>query len=190
MNLLDIVILTVMVILIIRGIFRGFFREIGSFAGIILGLWLANDYQPQMTEYLRTYLTSVKYLPLISFGVIFIFVFILCNISGWGMKMILRKFFFSWADRTLGAGLAFLKGVVITYFVIIMLTFFIPSRTPLIAQSRLAPLIIISYQSMANLISPDSYQRWKSKILGQAKKMGDTVSEKSRDLTRKDGLKK
>jgi membrane protein required for colicin V production len=189
MNLLDIIIIVAMIILIVRGIFRGFFKEVGSLAGVILGIWFANDYQPQMTEYLKAYLTSVKYLPLISFGIIFIIVFILCNISGWGMKMILKRLFFNWADRTLGAGLAFVKCVFITYFVIIMLTFFIPSKTPLIAQSRLAPLIIVSYQSMASLISPDYYQKWKSKLLGQKKKMGDAVSEKPQGSTRKDGLK-
>jgi len=189
MNLLDIVIIAAMTLLIVRGIFRGFFREVGSLAGVILGIWLANDYQPQMTEYLKMYLPSFKYLPFISFGAIFVIVLILCNMAGWGIKMMLKRFFFSWADKTLGAGLAFVKCVVITYFVIVILTFFIPSKTPLIAQSRLAPLIIVSYQSMANLISPDSYQRWKNKLLRQNKKMGDAVSEKPHDLTRKDGLK-
>jgi len=170
MNLLDIVIIAAMILLIVRGIYRGFFREVGSLAGVILGIWLANDYQPQMTEYLKTYLPSFKYLAFISFGVIFAVVLILCNIAGLGMKMILKKFFFSWSDRTLGAGLAFVKCVVITYFVIVLLTFFAPSKTPLVAQSRLAPLIIVSYQSIASLISPDSYQGWKNKLLGQKKK--------------------
>jgi len=178
MNLLDIIIITLMIFLIVRGIFRGFFREVASLAGIILGIWLANDYQPQMTEYLKAYLPSLKYLPFISFGVIFVIVLILCNLVGWGMRIMLKRLFFSWADRTLGAGLAFVKCVVISYLVIVLLTFFVPSKTPLIAQSRLAPLIIVSYQSMASLISPGSYQRWKSTLLGQKKKMDNAVSEK------------
>ncbi len=185
MNLLDTIIIALMIVLVVRGVLRGFFREIGSLAGVILGILLANDYQPQMTEYLKAYLPSVKHLPLISFGVIFVIVVILGNIAGWGMKMIMKRLLFSWADKTLGACLAFLKCVVITYIIIVLLTFFIPSKTPLIAQSRLAPLIIVSYQSMASLISPNLYQKWKSKFLGQKNKTGNTASEKRQDFTGK-----
>ncbi|MBW2205067.1 MAG: CvpA family protein, partial [Deltaproteobacteria bacterium] len=40
MNLLDLIIIACMVFLIVRGIFRGFIREVGSLAGVILGIWL------------------------------------------------------------------------------------------------------------------------------------------------------
>ena len=55
MNLLDMMILAVMLFLLIRGVMRGFFREIGSLAGVILGIWLGNVFQPQMTGILRPY---------------------------------------------------------------------------------------------------------------------------------------
>jgi membrane protein required for colicin V production len=175
MNLLDIVITVGMALLIIRGILRGFFREVGALAGVILGIWLSNAYQPQMTAYLKPYLPSLTWLPLISFAVIFLIVFIICSLAGWGMKVILKKVFFGWADRTLGAGLAIFKGVIITYFAIVLLTFFVPSQAPLIAGSKLAPFIISSYQSMISIVSPGSYQRWKQKFLG-TKKGGQDVA--------------
>jgi len=182
MNLLDIIIITTMTFLIVRGIFRGFFREIGSLVGVILGIWLASLYQPQMTEYLKAYLPSVRFfiLQLISFSLILAIVLVFCNLAGWGLKMVFKKALLGWADRTLGAGLAILKGVIITYLVIVLLTFFVPSKTPLVAGSKLAPLIIGSYQSMVSLISPGSYQKWKKKFLGQKKKVDEVVSEKSR----------
>ncbi len=90
-------------------------------------------------------------------------------------------------DRWLGAGLAFLKGIVLIYLIIIVLTFFIPSKTPLIAKSRLTPLIIQSYQSMVNLISPGFYQELKRKFTGETDKIEKLVSKKVRNLTGKDG---
>ena len=187
MNLLDLIIVATMIFLIVRGIFRGFFREIGSLAGVILGIWLANVYQPQMTEYLKTYLPSAKFLPIISFAVIFAIVLVLCNVAGWALKMLLKKVLLGWADRTLGAGFAVLKGIIITYLVIVLLTFFVPSKAPLIARSILAPLIVSSYQSMVSIISPGSYQKWKRKFLGHAKKIGAVVPEKNREPTGNDG---
>jgi len=168
MNLLDLVIIATMIFLVVRGIFRGFFMEVGSLAGVILGVVLANHYQPQMTNYLKTYLPSGSFLPMISFAVIFVSVLIACNLLGWSLKVIMKKAFFGWADRTLGACLAISKGIILTYLVIVLLTFFVPSKTPLIAQSRLAPMVITSYQSMISLISPAFYQRWKKKFLGNS----------------------
>ena len=168
MNLLDLIIIATMIFLVVRGIFRGFFMEVGSLAGVILGVWLANHYQPQMTDYLKTYLPAGIFLPMISFAVIFVVVLVSCNLLGWSLKIIMKKAFFGWADRTLGAGLAVLKGIIITYLVIVLLTFFVPSKTPLIAQSTLAPMVVTSYQSMISVISPSFYQRWKRKFLGNS----------------------
>jgi membrane protein required for colicin V production len=180
MNLLDLVIIAMMIFLVVRGIFRGFFMEVGSLAGVILGVWLANHYQPQMTNYLKAYLPSGIFLPMISFAVIFIIVLVLCNLLGWSLKLIMKKAFFGWADRTLGAGLAISKGIIITYLIIVFLTFFVPSKTPLIAQSRLAPLVITSYQSMIGLISPSFYRKWKKKFLGNSQVKDAVVPKKTK----------
>ncbi|MCP4681378.1 MAG: CvpA family protein [Desulfobacterales bacterium] len=186
MNLLDICIIVIMVFLLIRGIFRGFFREICSLAGVILGIWLAILWHPQLTEYLKEYLPSGEFLSLISFALIFAAIFIACNLTGQAIKAALKKALFGWADKALGAGIAILKGIVITYFVIIMITFFVPSKTPLIAKSKLAPLIVRSYQSVAGFISSDPGKDWKTKVHGQKKKLDTVVSEKIDEFTGKD----
>ena len=182
MNLLDIIIIVTMIFLIVKGILRGFIREIASLAGVILGILLANHFQPQMTDYLKPHLPSTPFLPLISFAVLFAAVLILCNILGWAFHLFFKKIFLGWVDKTLGAGLAITKGVIITYLVIILLTFFVPASTPLIAKSRLAPWIKVSYQSMIRLISPGHYQNWKKKFMGKKKEMGEIVSEKIKDI--------
>jgi membrane protein required for colicin V production len=183
MNLLDMIIIALMIFLIVRGIFRGFFREIGSLAGVILGIGMGCLYQQQMSEYLKAYVQTGKFLQLISFAVIFFVVLALCNLSGWGVKMILKKAFLGWTDRALGVGLAVLKGIIITYLLIILLTFFVPSNKPLIAGSTLAPLIIASYQTMVDLIEPGFYQNLKKKFLGKAKGMDEIVTKKFESIT-------
>ncbi|UCF84422.1 MAG: CvpA family protein [Desulfobacteraceae bacterium] len=167
MNPLDLLIIATMVFFIVRGVFRGFFREIGSLAGVIFGIWIAAVYHHQVTEYLKTYIPTGKFLPLISLGLIFFIVLVLCNLAGLGLKMMMKRLLFGWADRGLGVTFAILKGIILTYFVIVLLTFFVPSKAPLIARSKLAPLIISSYQSIVSFTSPGSYQKWKQKFLGE-----------------------
>jgi len=176
MNLLDMIIIAMMVFLIIRGILRGVFREVGSLAGVILGIWFANLYQPRMTTYLKGYIPSVEFLPLISFSVIFALVFVACCLAGWGLHLLLKKVFFGWADRTLGAGLAILKGIIVAYLAIVLLTFFLPSKAPLIAESKLSPMIVSSYQFIVGMISPGAYDRWKRKLLEKKVSMDELLS--------------
>ncbi|MBW2144663.1 MAG: CvpA family protein [Deltaproteobacteria bacterium] len=189
MNLLDISIIVIMIFFIVRGLFRGFFMEIASLAGVILGILLGLRLHPLMTGVLRPYLPSIDnfFLQLISFAIIFAVVLILCNLTGLGLKIILKKTSLGWTDKGLGAGLAVLKGIIITYIAIVILTFFVPSTAPLVARSKLAPWIISSYQSIVSLISPEFYQSWKRRFIGQKKKIDEVVSKKIEELTGENG---
>ena len=182
MNLLDIIIIAIISFLVLKGIFRGFIREIASLVGIILGIWLANHFQPQMTNYLRSYLSSTPFLSLVSFGVIFAAIIISCNLLGWLLHRLIKKALLGGFDRTLGAGFALLKGIIIIYLLIVLLTFFLPTKTPLIAQSKLAPLIIVSYQSIVRFISPEHYNALKKRLMEKKKEIGETDLGKAKDL--------
>ena len=173
MNLLDYIILIIIVYLLVKGLFRGFVREVASLAGIIAGVILSYIFLPDLTGFLKVYLPDSQVLPLISFVIIFTAVLIVCNILGWGMHKLLKKAFLGWFDKGLGACLAIVKGVIIVYIGLVLLTFFLPAKTPLIAGSVLAPWVIKSYQTMSGLISPDFYQRCRKKIVGEIKKLND-----------------
>jgi membrane protein required for colicin V production len=178
MNLLDIIIIATLVFLILKGMLRGFIREMASLVGVVAGIWLGSVLQPQMTGHLEPYLPSSQSLPLIAFALVFGAVLFLCNFLGWVLKLFFKKTFFGCA------GLATVKGVILTYLVLVMLTFFLPSKTPLIAESMLSKMIIASYQSMIRLVSPSRYENLKKKIAGKTEEVGEIVSEKIEDLTK------
>ncbi|MBN1625147.1 MAG: CvpA family protein [Deltaproteobacteria bacterium] len=182
MNILDYIIIAFILLLVIRGIFRGFIREISSLAGVILGIWLGNHFQPWITGILKEYLPLQQYLPLLAFIILFIAVLMACNIIGWLLTLFSKKPFMGGADRTSGAGLAALKGLILTYLIIVLLTFYLPGKTALIADSTLAPWIIKSYQKATYFISPDHYRNLKDRFLGETKKIGNAVSGKIKDL--------
>jgi membrane protein required for colicin V production len=177
MNLLDIVIICAMVLLIVKGLLRGFIRETASLAGVVLGILLGHHFQPQLSAYLKSYLPETSLLPVISFTVIFGAALISSNLVGYLLKLLFEKSFLGWLDRALGVGLAMTKGIILTYLAIVLLTFFVPAKAPLIARSKLAPWIVVSYQSMVRLISPEHYERWKTKILGETPRREKTVSQ-------------
>ena len=167
MNILDILILCTMVLFLVQGIFRGFLRESASLAGVVLGIFLGSRFQPQATALLKAHVPDFSYLPVVSFVLIFALVLIASNALGYALSHLFRKAFLGWVDRGLGVWLALAKAVVLTYLGIVLLMFFLPAKAPLVANSRLAPWIIVSYQSMIGLISPEQYEKWKTRIFGE-----------------------
>jgi len=181
MNILDMIIIGAMIFFIVRGIWRGFFKEMGSLAGVILGIWLAIKLQHQLTSFLKSHLSSGRFLSLISFAGIFFVVLVGCNLAAWGLKTLVKKAFLGWADRGLGAALAILKGIILTYLVIVLLTFFLPTKAPLIAKSRLAPVIVSSYQYIVGVISPRGPDRWREKWFGRSGRTDKNTAGKSQN---------
>jgi membrane protein required for colicin V production len=177
MNILDIIIVGLIAFFFIKGIFRGFFREITSLAGVVFGIIIGNHYHPQMADYLKAYIPLEKPLPLISFIVLFIAVMIGFHLLGLLLHSLFKRLLIGWFDRTLGICFALIKGIIVSYLLIVVLTFFVPSTSPLIVSSKCARLVIITYQSMARLISPDLYQEWKKKISNESKKVEKVISE-------------
>lgn len=181
MNVLDIVITIALAFLIVRGLMRGFIKEIASLVGVILGIVLAIQFEPLLSSFLSSFFPSLRILPLISFGVIFFTTLIVCNILGWLFRWVFKKIQLGWADRALGVGLALIKGVIIAYLIIVLLTIFLPTGTPLIARSRLAPKVITSYQYMVRLISPEYYEKLKRTVLQKKKEVGVFVQDRISD---------
>lgn len=182
MNLLDIIIIVVMVFFLVKGLLIGFFREVAFLAGIILGIWLGIRFMPELSSMIKTQFDSVPLLPLISFAVIFLSTLIVCYILGWGLSLLLKKVKLKWIDRGLGAGLAIVQGIILTYLVIIILTFFTPFKTPsLLSDSKLAPYVTSSYQAIVQIISPEHYKALKDRLLKNKGIAGKIVSEQLKD---------
>ncbi|MFC1493894.1 CvpA family protein [Thermodesulfobacteriota bacterium] len=177
MNLLDYIIIAILVFFTIKGVLKGFIREIASLVGIILGVWLGILYIPQVNQFLSGYVPDSRFLPLISFALIFAGVVILCNIIGWALRLFFKKVFLGWFDKLMGAVFAVLKTILLTYLIIVILTFFVPAKAPLIAESLLAPWVIKSYQSIAGLFSPDHYKNLKKKMIGEKEKVSKFLAD-------------
>jgi len=181
MNTLDYIIIGFLLLLVIRGIFRGFIREIFSLCGVIMGLWLGNHYQPLLTDLLKQYLPLPQYIPTLSFILLFIAAIVICDLLGWGLKLLVKNALEGWFDKTSGAALALIKGLLLTSIILVVLTFFFPgNKAPFISKSTLAPRIIKTYQQMTEVISADHYKKWKSKFIVDPKKPTDVKPDQSK----------
>jgi membrane protein required for colicin V production len=160
--------LVLMIFLVVRGVMRGFVAEVASLAGIVLGIWLGIRYMNCPTALLKPYVPEFSFLPIIGFAIIFLGVLVVCNLAGWGLRFVFKKVFLGWLDRTLGAALAVVKGVVISYLGIVILTVYLVPDTPLVARSRLAPAVMAVFQTMRGAVSDDHLRSLRNRLSGRS----------------------
>ena len=173
MNILDFIILGLITFFIIKGIFRGFFREISSLAGIVFGFLIGIQYRLQMAKFLDAYLPFEKpLLILISIIILLLLVVISFNLIGVLLHYLFKKLFIGWLDRGLGIGFALVKGIIISYLLIALLNVFIPT-SPLLAKSKAVRMA----RAIPEIISADLFKAWKKKIYKESKKVGKIISE-------------
>jgi len=178
MNLLDIIIVAVLAFCLIRGIVRGFLKELLSLIVLITSIIISNHYQPLLSSHFFTILPKGRYIPLISFAFLFVCSYIGLSIIAWAIRALLFSGPVSGGfSRVLGATIGTLRAIIVVYLFIVLLTFFIPSKTPLIARSNFAPIIIKSYQSMIVPISPSFFKKFKQKFALKIKKIKKEISK-------------
>ncbi len=153
MNILDIGILIIIILTTIRGFLRGFVQATAGILGIIASFYLASFYYKELASNTARFLPSHQVISeifsfiLIFFLTLFIFHFLAVMARG-----AIRLSLLGWFDRILGGLFGLIKGAVIIFFLITILTVFHPKSTVLVKDSRFFPPILSFTEKMVLLI--------------------------------------
>ncbi len=85
MHYLDLIVLALIVILGLKGLLRGFFKELFSAIGIVAGVWLGSRFALQAGEWASTHFESVQsegVSRLAGFAIVFLAVWLLTKLVG------------------------------------------------------------------------------------------------------------
>ena len=147
--MIDIIFAVISIIAIIKGIRKGLVVALFSIIAYIIGLAAALKLSAVVAMYLQKNISvSGKWLPVISFAIVFIIVVILVN---WGGKFIEKSFemaFLGWANKLAGAAV---------YLVLYIIIF----------------SILLFYADKIHLLQPETFQ--KSTLYPYIKPWGPAV---------------
>jgi len=158
------VVIVILSYCLIRGIFRGLVKEIASIIGVLAGFCAAYTYYPLLAKPLARWISSTPYLNILSFMIIFCFIFILISMLGIIIKYLLNITFLGWVDRICGAGFGIIKGILIVAIVLISLTAFLPRGAPIIKNSLLSPNVTLISEKLVKVVSKDMKQLYEAKV--------------------------
>ncbi len=161
MNLLDATLLTIAVVLTLRGVWRGLVQEVASLAGVLLGVALASTGYEALTPWvMRTATLDPGPARLVAFAVLFAGTVIALQGIARLVRLMLRLILLGWLDRLAGGALGLVKAGVLASITVFVLTAFLPPHSELLATSQLVPLINIANGILAERMPEDLRRRF------------------------------
>jgi membrane protein required for colicin V production len=142
MTAADWLIIAVVLLITIVAAFRGFFEELLSMAGLVIGYIVAAWQYPGLAAWFSTFLKNGLLADIFAFLVIFFVILILFSIAGRLARKLMKAAGLSGFDRFLGALLGVVKGGLVVAVVLMGMTAFTPTST-LLAKSELAPYFLV-----------------------------------------------
>jgi membrane protein required for colicin V production len=120
---------------------QGFFLEVFSLAGVVVGFLLAAWEYTRVAAWM-TFINPPWAANIVAFFVIFVAVSILAGaigrIASWGMKQVGLR----WVDRVLGAAFGLIRGLLIVTVIVMAMAAFAPNAQWL-RQSQTAPYFLV-----------------------------------------------
>ena len=141
MNLADLLIVIVLVVSVVSAFVKGFFVEVFSLAGVILGLFIAAANYGMFSLWVLRVVHNREAANLTAFLLIALLVMLVAGLVGRLLRGLFRGVGLGIVDRLLGAVFGLVKGCVIVTLVLMGIVAFLP-RQDWLSNSRLAPVFL------------------------------------------------
>jgi membrane protein required for colicin V production len=143
MTAADWLIVVVVLLNVLLAAMHGFFAEVLSMAGLVVGYIVAAWQYQRLAEWLLSFLKSELIAQIFGFLIIFFVILILFSIAGRIARKLMKAAGLSGFDRFLGALLGVLKGGLVVAVVLMGMTAFTPT-SKMLEKSELAPYFLVA----------------------------------------------
>ena len=154
MSLFDWILLAVMVLSIVAAAAHGFFAELFSLGGAIIGFILAAWQYWRLAPFFEQYVKSPAVANAAAFFAILIVVGIIAGVCAKVATWTMKEAGLRWVDRLLGGAFGFVRGLVLATIVVLVATSFTPEAAWL-QRSTLAGYFTLSARVVA-WVAPSS----------------------------------
>lgn len=157
MSNLDIFFVVLIGVSILYSLIRGLVREIFSFLAIIFGFIGASYGYAYAATWLASWVDNEFLALILGFIVLLVVISLLISILGRLLSGLVKKAHLSWADRTGGAAFGFLKAILLIAIFCLVLTAFLPSKSKILSDSKIAPAALTIAGGLA-VLAPEKLQ--------------------------------
>ena len=152
MALIDWLIVVVLLVSVLSAAKNGFFLEVFSLAGVVVGLLLASWNYQRLLPWISRWIHTLAVAEALSFLLIALGVMVLAGILGRLIRWSVHSIGLGWADRFVGGLFGLVKGCVLITLAVLVVAAFLPQAT-WFQQSRLAPYFLTAAHQ-ASVVTP------------------------------------
>ncbi len=176
-NLLDLGLLVILLLLALRGYWRGLFQEVSVILGLVAGLIFAAHYYLRVARLMGQYIHTPLYSRIISFMLIFILVYWASRLAGNFLHRFLSAVALGSLDRWLGSAFALLKGGVVLGFLLTVISLAVAKDSKLLKESVITPYLKGVYQYALVLLPQEFKNQVKERALQFEREWGGRKRE-------------
>jgi len=161
MNLLDLGILILLVLVTLRGYFRGLFQELAVLVGLVGGLLVAARIYLDVAALLLPLIKSLFWAQGVAFALVLVIFYWGVRLLSYILQRLLYHLYLDLFDRLLGAFFALLKGALILGFALLLVGAVVSRDNRLLQGSRTKPILTQFARRTLDLLPPDFKERLK-----------------------------
>ena len=163
MSGLDWIIVIVIALSVLMAVAQGFFFEMFSLAGAVLGYLLAAWQYGSIAPWFVPYVKSAAVANAAAFFLIFTGVMLMAGIAGRVTRWMLKEVGLRWMDRILGGAFGMVRGVMVVTVGVLMLATFVPEAKAL-EQSALSRYFLVTGKAVSWLAPAEMRQKFDDGI--------------------------
>lgn len=110
LNGFDLIVVLFTAFLVVKGIWKGFVKEIAGIAAVILGIFFAFLYHDRAAEFLGEHFNN-EYLSIASYALLFIATYIVVMTAGKLLEKVLKSLFLGGINKILGGVFGLIKSI-------------------------------------------------------------------------------
>lgn len=193
-NTLDLIIISGITISVIYSLIRGLIKEIFSLLSIIIGIFIATRYYTVSAKLFNGLLDNQNWANVAGFVLTLVLVSFCVSLVGMMIQKLIKEINLGIIDRIGGAIFGLLKGIIISFFIIMLLIAFFPPQSHFLKTSKVTPQIIRISTVMVYFIPKDLKIKFMEQLVQLKdlwlKKYEENKSEQAHDKKISDESKK
>ena len=177
MNVLDWVVLAIVLLSVLLAVAQGFFFEVISLAGTVVGYLLAAWEYGRLAPWFLPYVKSPAIADLAGFLTIFLAVVLLAGATARIVRWAIREVGLRWVDRFLGGVFGLVRGLIVVTVGVLALTAFAPESREL-SESSLAKYLLVPGRGVSWLAPAVMRQKFREGVARLRQGAAQTGPEK------------
>jgi uncharacterized membrane protein required for colicin V production len=163
MNALDLIIALLLAFGSIYGLIKGFVRIAIGISGLIVSVGLALRLATRGTDWFSGAIDSPEMARMAAFLAVLLAGLVATAAAAWLVWRIVKAAHVDWIDRLVGGAVGLVGATFVVCGLLVALTTFLPSGSPLLARSTLVPIAIRVADFAAAVLPPDMAETYEER---------------------------